>query len=54
MDTLHGSSVTTGGKWSTRRKPAMFGTAKLDNTLLISVGSLKKWFLKTIDIGAIC
>ena len=30
----HGSSVTTGGNRSTRRKPAMFGRVKLDNTLL--------------------
>ena len=28
------SSVTTGGNRSTRRKPAMFGRDKLDNTLL--------------------
>ena len=30
----HGSSVTTGGNWSTWRKPAMPGRVKLDNTLL--------------------
>ena len=30
----HGSSVTTGGNRSTRRKPAMLGRVKLDNTLL--------------------
>ena len=32
--TPHGSNVTTGGNRSTRRKPAMFGRVKLDNTLL--------------------
>ena len=32
--TPHGSSVTTGGNRSTRRKPAMLGRVKLDNTLL--------------------
>ena len=32
--TPHRSSVTTGGNRSTRRKPAMFGRVKLDNTLL--------------------
>ena len=33
-DTPHGSSVTTGGNLSTRRKPTMFGRVKLDNNLL--------------------
>ena len=33
--TPHGSSVTTGGNWSTRRKPAMLGRVKLNNVLLI-------------------
>ena len=32
--TPHESSVTTGGNRSTRRKPAMVGRDKLDNTLL--------------------
>ena len=32
--TSHGSSVTTRGNRSTRRKPAMLGRVKLDNTLL--------------------
>ena len=32
--TPHGSSVTTGGNQSTRRKPGMLGRVKLDNTLL--------------------
>ena len=32
--TPHGSSVSTGGNRSTRRKLAMFGRVKLDNTLL--------------------
>ena len=32
--TPRGSSVTTGGNRSTRRKPAMFGRDKLDNILL--------------------
>ena len=29
----HGSGVTTGGNRSTRRKPALLGRVKLDNTL---------------------
>ena len=32
--TFQDSSVTTGVNWSTRRKPAIFGRVKLDNTLL--------------------
>ena len=32
--TPHGSSVTTGGNRSTRRKPEMLGRVKLDNTRL--------------------
>ena len=32
--TIYGSSVTTGGNWSTWRKPAILGKVKLDNTLL--------------------
>ena len=34
MDIPHGPSVSAGGNRSSRRKPAMFGRVKLDNTLL--------------------